>query len=155
MQAFLSYSIAESEQYVLTLLANKLSERGFSITANYKETFDSLAELQIKSSTLFIGVIARAGKKIDRVSQEIQFAIRQKKPMILLIEENIKVADWVENFPNTIKFNRKFPNRAIEEVNQRIQTSQRQQPQQDNTLAWILGGVAALFLISSLSSEKK
>jgi hypothetical protein len=154
MQAFLSYSIAESDQYVLTLLAKKLRERGFSVVSNYKEVIDSLSKLQIGDSTLFIGIIAKKGKDLERVNQEIQFAIRKNKPMILLVEDNIKVADWVENFPNTIKFNRFYPNLAIEEVNQRIQLSQ-QQPQQDNTLPWILGGVAALALISLLSSEKK
>jgi hypothetical protein len=154
MQAFLSYSIAESEKYVLTLLAKKLRERGFSIVSNYNEVLDSLSKLQIGDSTLFIGIIAKKGRDLERVNQEIQFAIRKNKPMILLAEENIKVADWIENYPNTIKFDRFYPNLAIEEVNQRIQFSQ-QQPQQDNTLAWILGGVAALSLISLLSSEKK
>jgi hypothetical protein len=154
MQAFLSYSIAESEQYVLTLLANNLRERGFSLTANYKETVDSLCQLQIGNSTLFIGILTHAGKKTDRVSQEIHFAIKQKKPMILLVEDNIRVAEWVESYKNTIKFNRKFPQSAIAEVNKRIQTSQ-DKPQANNTLAWILGGVAALSLISLLSTEKK
>ncbi len=154
MQAFLSYSIAESEKYVLTLLAKKLRERGFSIVSNYNEVLDSLSKLQIGDSTLFIGIIAKNGKDLERVNQEIQFAIRKNKPMILLVEENIRVADWIENYPNTIKFNRFYPNLAIEEVNRKIQLSQ-QQPQKDNTLAWILGGFAALALISSLSSDKK
>jgi hypothetical protein len=44
---------------------------------------------------------------------------------------------------------------AMEEVKHKIQLSQTQ-PQQENTLAWIIGGgTAALALISLLSSEKK
>ena len=89
MQAFLSYSIAEPEQYVLTLLANKLRERGFTLTASYKDSLDSLGELQIGNSTLFIGIIAREGKKLKKVNQE-----KAMIDAVLKIDANNETAMW-------------------------------------------------------------
>ena len=85
----------------------------------------------------------------------MQVAQKYKKPIILLLEHNAPLDIEIANIPNLIRFDRYYPQIAMEEVKQRIQFSQSQ-PQQDNTLAWLIGGgVAAIALISLLSDEKK
>jgi hypothetical protein len=160
MIAFISYSINESEQYVLTLLAQKLREKGFSVTSNYKQA-SQLLDFQtinaIKSADLFIGLVAASGNPTStvRVYSELNQAFSHNRPAILLAEESVELLPHIKNYPNTIRFNRYYPNLAIEEVNRRIKFSQAQ-PQQDNTLAWLIGGgIAAVALISLLSDEKR
>lgn len=157
MIAFISYSLNESEKYVVTLLAQKLGEKGFSLTSSFRQSasfVDFQTENEIKNSSLFIGLITQAGRRnTPKVYLELQKALNYSKPAILLVEDNVQLDSWASNFPNLIRFNRYYPQIAMEEVKNRIQTSKT--VQQDNSLAWILGGVAALALISYLSSEKK
>ena len=160
MIAFISDSIGDSEQYVLTLLAQKLREKGFSVTSNYKQSSqfpDFQTITAIKSSDLFIGLVAASGNMTStaRVYNELNQAFLHNKPTIFLAEESVNLAPHINSYPNTIRFNRYYPNLAIDEVNRRIKFSQTQ-PQQDNTLAWLIGGgIAAVALISLLSDEKK
>ena len=158
MIAFISYSISDSEHYVLTLLAQKLREKGFSVTSNYKQS-SQLPDFQtinaIKNADLFIGLVTASGNSTTRVYSELNQAFLHNRPAIFLAEEKVNLTSQIDNYPNTVRFNRYYPNLAIDEVNRRIQFSQAQ-PQQDNTLAWLIGGgVAAVALISLLSSEKK
>jgi hypothetical protein len=158
MIAFISYSISESEQYVLTLLAQKLREKGFSVTSNYKQSsqfLDFQTINAIKNADLFIGLVTNSGNSTVRVYNELQQSFLHNKPTIFLAEETVALAPHINSYPNTIRFNRYYPNLAIEEVNRRIHFSQTQ-PQQDNTLAWLIGGgIAAVALISLLSDKKK
>jgi hypothetical protein len=157
MIAFISYSLNESEKYVLTLLAQKLQERGFSLTSGYGQSLgfvDFQTENEIKNSSLFIGVITSSGRyNSTKVYLELQVAQKYNKPIILLVEDTVPLDFGIANFPNLIKFNRYYPHLALNEVKNRIQFSKSDQ--QDNSLAWILGGAAALALIAYLSSEKK
>jgi hypothetical protein len=158
MIAFISYSISDSEQYVLTLLAQKLREKGFSVTSNYKQSsqFPDFQTINaIKNADLFIGLVTNSGNSTVRVYNELQQAFLHNKPTIFLAEETVDLVPNINNYPNTIKFNRYYPNLAIDEVNRRIHLSQTQ-PQQDNTLAWLIGGgIAAVALISLLSDKEK
>ena len=160
MIAFISDSISDSEQYVLTLLAQKLREKGFSVTSNYKQSskfLDFQTINAIKNADLFIGLVATSGNMTStaRVYSELNQAFLYNKPTIFLAEETVELAPHISSYPNTIRFNRYYPNLAIDEVNRRIHFSQSQ-PQQDNTLAWLIGGgIAAVALISLLSDKKK
>jgi hypothetical protein len=160
MIAFISYSINESEQYVLTLLAQKLREKGFSVISNYKQS-SQILDFQtmdaINNADLFIGLVTGSGKSSStaRVYKELAQAFSKNKPAIFLAENTVELNPQLANYQNTITFNRFYPNLAMEQVKHRIQFSQSQ-PQQDNTLAWLIGGgVAAIALIALLSSEKK
>jgi len=157
MIAFISYSLNESEKYVVTLLAQKLREKGFSLTSGFSQSpsfVDFQTENEIKNSSLFIGLVTSSGRNnFPKVYSELHKALTYNKPAILLVEDTVKLDSGLANFPNLIRFNRYYPDIAMEEVKNRIQTSKT--VQQDNSLAWILGGAAALALISYLSSEKK
>lgn len=157
MLAFISYSLDESEKYVLTLLAQNLREKGFSLTSGFGQStsfVDFQTESEIRNSSLFIGLVTQSGKfNLPKVYLELQKALEYNKPTILLVEDKVRLDPQMENFPNLIRFNRYYPHAAMEEVKYRIQNSK--DLQQDNSLAWILGGAAALALISYLSSDEK
>jgi hypothetical protein len=160
MIAFVSYSIGEDERFILTLLAQKMGEIGFTLSSNYKQNskvLDFVTVSAIRNSVLVIGLITESGSKLSRtrVYKELREAFSNNKPTIILAENEVDLPNWIENYQNTVKFNRAFPEHAIEAVQKSITFSQ-EKPQGDNTLAWLVGGgIAALALISLLSSDKK
>jgi hypothetical protein len=157
MNAFISYSISENEQYILTLLAQKLGENGIILVTSYNQadSVDWQAMNDVKNSALFIGVVTKTGRpaKTRRVIQEFKQANLFNKPAVMLLEENVQVPFWVSGYENTIKFNRFFPHQAIDEVKRRISASQAQP--NSNATAWILGGIGILALLSWLSEKDK
>jgi hypothetical protein len=157
MNAFISYSIDDHEQYILSLLAQKLRENDIMLVTSYNQSdsIDWQIMSDIKNATFFIGLITKTGrpKKTERVLQEFQQAKQFNKPSIMLIEDTVHVNPWIINNENTIRFDRYFPHQAIEKVNQRIKASQAQA--NPNAAAWILGGIGILALLSWLSEQKK
>jgi hypothetical protein len=157
MNAFISHSISENEQYILSLLAQKVAESGLSLVASYNQsdTPDFQTANEIKNSAVFIGLITSSGRtaKASRVYAEFKQAQLFNRPAILLIEDVVRVPLWVTTYQNTIRFSRYNIGQAIEAVNTRIKASNN--PQSSQAAAWILGGLAALALLSLLSSDNK
>jgi len=158
MNAFISYSIGAHEQYILNLLAQKLGETGLTLVTSYNQSIwvDTQTSNDIKNSALFIGLITSAGPlaRTGRVYSEFKLANLHNKPAIFLIEDTVEVAPWVNMYENTVRFNRHYPYQAIEQVKQKIATSQTPQPN-SNAAAWILGGLGILALLSWLSEKEK
>ena len=158
MNVFISYSISSNEQYILNLLAQKMSEKGFSLVAinNPSMWVGTQAPNEIKNSALFIGLITKAGpsERTTRVFSEFKLANLYSKPAILLIENTVSVAPWIKQYENTIRFNRYYPEQAINQVHDKIAASQNTQSN-SNAAAWILGGIGILALLSWLSEQKK
>jgi len=158
MNVFISYSIDETEQYILTLLSQKVSETGFTLVTSYDQS--DLVEFQaaneIRGAVLFIGLITSSGRsrKTARVYSEFQQANEYNKPAILLIEETVPVAFSI-NGHNTIWFNRHHIDQALDVVKDKITESQNAGLQQNsNAAAWILGGLAVVAALSLLSDKK-
>lgn len=158
MNAFISYSINKQEQYILTLLSQKVAEAGLTLVASYNQSDwpDPQTANEIKNSALFIGLMTGSGslRKRSRVYSEFQQANLFGRPAILLIEDTVDVGLWEDSYHNTIRFNRFSINQAVAEVKSRISTSQTDQANQ-TAAGWILGGIAVLALLSLLSSDKK
>jgi hypothetical protein len=158
MNAFISYSISENEQYILTLLAQKLQEKGISLTTSYSQLYflDWQNINEIINAHFFIGLIAHPGNQSDRVYRQLRQALQHRKPAILLIEDTLAAPSDLAYFPNVVRFNRNHPWVAIDEVKNRMKTSQTPEITQPNNdaLAWVLGGLATLALIALLSSDK-
>jgi hypothetical protein len=158
MNAFISYSIADNEQYILTLLAQRISETGLTLVTSYNQGDwpDPQATDEIRNSAVFIGLMTSSGRlaKRNRVYSEFKQANLFNRPAILLIEDNIPVL-WEGIYHNTIRFNRRNIGQTVEEVNNRIRTSQLQPPPTANAAAWVLVGIGVLALLSLLSSDKK
>ena len=158
MNAFISYSIGPHEQYILNLLAQKMAERGLSLVTSYNQSnwVDTQTPNDIKNSALFIGLITNAGPlgRTGRVFSEFELANLYNKPAILLIENTVSVSSWVSAYENTIRFNRHYPQQAINQIHSKIAASQNAQTG-SNAAAWLLGGLGVLALLSWLSDQKK
>jgi hypothetical protein len=150
--------MGENEQYILNLLAQKLEQTGLTLMTSYSRSGlgDFQAENDIRNSALFIGLITSAGQisKTRGVYQEFKQANLQRKPAILLVEDTVDLDPWSEGHQNTVRFNRHFPDQAIEEVNNRIRSSQMPEAN-SNAAAWVLGGLGVLALLSWLSEERR
>ena len=159
MIAFISYSIHDSEQFVLTLLADNLSERGFSLTSHFpirasQSINDRIASMKIRGASLYIGVITASGLNQAMVIEEYSLAVSMKVPALLLVEETVKLPAKVGNY-NVIFFNRKDPKKAIEKINANIEnignTISQDKNNPTNAAAWLFGGAALIGLVNHLS----
>lgn len=154
MRAFLSYSLNDSQQYILTILARKLNESGFYVNTTHSVYS---VDYEIKKSNLFIGILTKNSTSNNNVIHEWNFAISNRVPSILLVEDNIPINKGLSH-PNIIYFNRINPNSAIQKVQNRIKKYNppivTQKENSENALAWVLGGVAVIALIKLLSEDK-
>ena len=161
MRAFLSYSLNDAEQYVLTILARKLREQGFVVSLSYNvcsNTLDYETFNQINKSNLFIGIITKTGNANRRVFNEWKEATKRRIPSLLLIEDNVTVSPKLAEHPNVLFFNRQKPKRAIETIKTRIAKTKQsilgKKRDNDNTMAWVFGGLAALAIIGLLANDE-
>lgn len=155
MKAFISYSLNDSEQFVLTILSQQLGEEGFIVISNYGLNFTNETQFQINNSNLLIGLITRSGDTNNRVFQEWQYASNRRIPAILLVENTVHIHQSIQHNENVVRFDRNNPNRAIESVRNKISLAkQTVQANNDKAVAWIIGGVAVLALIGLLSNKK-
>jgi hypothetical protein len=158
MNAFISYSIGDDEQYILTLLSQKIAETGLTLVTSYDQGNwpNAQATEEIKQSAVFIGLMTSFGRlgKRSRVYSEFKQANLFNRPSILLIEDNIPTL-WEGYYHNTIRFNRHNIGGSIEEVNNRIRASQLNVSPTPNAAAWVLAGIGVLALLALLSADKK
>ncbi len=161
MKAFISYSINDSEQFVLTLLSEKLRERGFSLTSNFKKgssNIDAFTAMKVKESSLFIGIITAYGLNNQKVISEHHFAVSKNIPALLLVEDNVQLPPDFVSY-NVIFFNRQHPHQAIDKINKEIHKvgnlSVVNQKDSNNAAAWLFGGFALIGLIDLLSSPQR
>ena len=155
MKAFISYSINDKDQGIVTLLSNKLRKQGFQIITSqnfYSNILDYTTKMKIENSQIYFGIITKRGREKKRVIVEWEYAKKVKIPNILLIENNIKIN---KNFTgNYVVFDRKEPQNAINEIQRHmngirdLKTSNR-----DNVWPWIIGGAALLGIIALLSKD--
>jgi hypothetical protein len=154
MKAFISYSIVDDEQYLITLLSNKLRGDGYTLVTStnlYGNTLDFTTTQQISTSQLFIGIVSYNGQQRNRVLKEWQNAVNNRIPSVLLIEQNLRIEAGTD--PSTyIRFNRNNPQPAIDEIQKRMSSKK---PIEDETTGWVLAGAALLALIALFSSSKK
>lgn len=153
MKAFLSYSINDQDQYLLTVLSSSMRQKGFHISSSddfHLKRSTPLTQSKIKSSRLFIGILSGSGIEKERVKREWRLAGRAKVPKILLIENTVRLNPEFKG--PYIMFDRKNPQLAIDELKRRIETKKKKKDD-SNALAWILGGAALVGIISLLSKK--
>lgn len=158
MRAFLSYSLSDSQDYVVTVLARQLQEKGYTLMTGhggfYHSTLDAY-EGVLRTCGLLIGVITEGSDEVDRVTYEYNKADEWRIPALLLMEQRVAAESGLLTHPNVVAFNRYDPAAAIQTVRNRIAHAVAPKTtQSDDTAAWILGGAAVLALIALLSSKK-
>jgi hypothetical protein len=155
MRAFISYSINDTDQYVLTLLSSKLRGQGFIITTSqnfYNKRLDQVTMNAISECHLFIGIIMRQSMEKNRVIDEWKFSKRKNIPNLILIEDNVRIQDGFQG--NYIRFSRNNPKAAVDKINSKMQQrGNMAQRSNDDSLSWILGGAALLAIISLIAGE--
>lgn len=157
MKAFVSYSISDNNEFVLTLLSSKLRERNFIVTTSnnfYSNVIDYGTMNDIATSQLFIGIITGKGNERKRVLEEWSYAEKRNVPNLLLIEDTVAVTKTFKG--NYVKFNRLRPKAAVDEIHRRMTpTKQNLTKNSDDIVPWILGGAALLAIIGLLTSNDK
>lgn len=153
MKAFVSYSVIDSDEIILTLLSSELRKKNFSVTTSqnfFNKTIDYNTMSEINSSHLFIGIITDKGEEHKRVLDEWNYAIQRNVPNLLLIEDTIAVNKQLTG--KYIKFNRNKPKMTIDEINKKMNL---ERGNSDDLLPWILGGTVLLAIIGLLTNKSK
>ena len=157
--AFISYSMKDSEQYVLTLLSSLLKEEGFSVDSSFDflklgDSIDYSIKRKIQESSLFIGVITQPNRN-DSVLNEWKQAQTFEIPSILLIEDEIDIDSSILKQVNVLRFNRYSPDTAIKKVVNNIKKAETnlEVNKGNSLLGWILGGLAILAILKLLSDD--
>ena len=125
MQAFISYSISDGDEFVLTLLGSKLREKNFVLTTSqnfYAKNLDHQTMQEIKTSHLFVGLITGTGTERARVLEEWNYAVQQHIPNLLLVEDTVPVHQSFNG--NYLIFNRNQPQAAVDEIQRRMNPAQ-------------------------------
>ena len=153
MKAFISYSLNDKDQYILTLLSTELRKRGFVIrqSNDFHTEMSSLTKVNINQSQLFIGLLTGDGHEVKRVQKEWRFASKSKIPRILLIENTVRLNGEIKA-PHII-FDRYNPQSAIDSLTRKINQKKKKSNQDSKALSWILGGAALLAIIGLLSND--
>lgn len=157
MKAFVSYSVTDNNEFILTLLSSKLREKNFIVTTSqnfYSNIIDYNTMSEIGSAHLFVGVITGTSNERNRVLEEWNYAVKKNVPNLLLIEDSVSIHQQFKG--NYIRFNRNRPQTAIDEINRRMTQSQSTNLKNSEDLVpWILGGAALLAIIGILTNKNK
>lgn len=157
MRAFVSYSLADSELPLISLLFDQLRRGNFDVDSS-TANFNSLTHLKLSISTsdIFIGIITNDSGSVKHVVKEWKIAKEFHIDSILVIEEGVKI----EN-PSSIKhivFNRYSPDHAIQKLFNLNKPKPKKLPSKSNGFEEVVvftGIIVALAaLISMLSGGK-
>lgn len=151
----MSYSLSDTQEYVVTIMARQLREKGYTLVT-HTGTHLGLNQLSatLRGCSLFIGVVTTQSNEYSRVVQEYNQACAWKIPALLLYEYNAALYENLLNHPDIVVFDKYNPDPTLQQVRDRIAWARAPETKSDDTGAWILGGAALLALIALLSSKK-
>jgi len=160
MKAYISYSLTDLEDYIVSALAFKLQEQNFQTDLSlfdYEDELSFSTRSRIKNSHLFVGILTQNGDRFNFVYNEWLYALKTNIPAILLAEnELLELNPQLKSHPNILGFNRVYPEATIAQVNQNIkEAALKQKGKLNNALAWMLGGVATIALVKLLSKQEQ
>lgn len=150
MFVFLSYSIHNTDSYLITLLADILRNKGYKIvhSSDFKAPLSKLTQSNIEKSDLFIGFITSNGEDLQRVNSEWRKATASHLPILLIVEDKVNVS-----YPSPhkyISFSRKDPSNAIHSINAHLEQTRCTREANTHTLNLLLGGAAIVSLLHLL-----
>ncbi|MBQ4478622.1 MAG: toll/interleukin-1 receptor domain-containing protein [Bacteroidales bacterium] len=154
-QVFISYSIEDSNLYLITLLLEHLKRNKYSVavSAHWEGS-----ESKIAVSDVFIGIITNNSNSVDYVVKEWKIAKENNIPDLLIVEDGVKI-DKSSNL-SYIRFNRSNPDEAIDKLfnNNKFATQTKQKNNNTDITSDIFKGIiliAGLAALISLLSKSK
>lgn len=154
-RAFISYSLADKDRFVVSRLISVLQEKGMSVSSSqnfYSDHIDFTTQKNIDIADLFIGVITDQSGTRSRVLNEWRYATDKSIPNLIVLEDTLQIEN--ANRENVIRFNRYNLASAISKVNQKIESSRRT-TSDDEWIKWVLGGAAVIALLSLLDNNRR
>lgn len=160
MKAYISPSVADDEQHLLSSLSKRISKNGITPVAGYHKFGQSNSELafhEINKANLFIGVITAGGSEIERVYNEWQYALKCETPALLLVEDTVVTDGFamISKHPDVIRFSRASKT-SLSKTIQMVRTkSDAANNRVENSpfvreAAWFIGGPVAITFLSIL-----
>jgi len=154
MKVFLSYSLNDSNLYIIPLLVGHLQKQNMEVLTSYETSNSSpFNNFQSMNANLFIALITKSGLQNEKVRKEWNNAVKSKIPSIALIENTFNLSNEYKTLPNIIRFDRINPSLAINQIQTNRNNSAHTENNDSNGLAWILGGIAAIALLKLLSKD--
>jgi hypothetical protein len=153
-KAFISYSLADKDRFVVSKLTSALQEHQMVVLTSqnfYSPAMDFTTQKNIELSDLFLGIITDQSHNSNRVLEEWQFAIQQRIPSLLAIEDTLVVQNI--NQDDIIRFNRNHLDYAINSLKQKVEYFSHKQSN-DEWIKWVLGGAAVIAILSLLNKNK-
>ncbi|MFC4634072.1 TIR domain-containing protein [Dokdonia ponticola] len=155
--AFISYSMNDSELYILSLVIEHLSKNNFYINTSYENNTSVGQNIilqtkeQISQSDLFIGIASHNGIHSKWVMKEWEIAQHNNNTAVFLIEDSVPInPDFIkENF--VILFNRQNPEQSLTFLKEMIENQKEKKT--NNALNWVVGGLLGIAIIKLLSDE--
>jgi hypothetical protein len=166
MRAFISFSVNDSEQNIVSILSMKLQDQGYSTITNY--TYSN-SVVGVNKSHLFIGIITSNDNESNKkVFDDWKYATAQNIPALLLVEKNKQIGLFENPFqqaeannPNFISFDRKNAEPSVAIAQLRIEEATKNiakneyQHNGTNWLAWMLAGVPAITVMNLFTKGVK
>ncbi|MBN1617892.1 ATP-binding protein [Candidatus Dojkabacteria bacterium] len=149
MRVFVSYSVPNSDEYILTLLSKILREKSYSVNTSqsfYNKILDVNTMKEITESNLFVGIILESGNEKDRVIEEWNYSASMNIPNLLLIENSSSADDFISG--NYIRFNRLNTQSAINEISRKMIPKQAGTDNSDDLIPWALGGEVLISILT-------
>ncbi len=155
--AFISYSMDDSELYVLSLITEYLANNGYFIETSYNnsiiagQNIEQAIQTQIAKSDLFIGIASHLGINSQWVLKEWELAQNNGKTAFFLIEDTVPISPVFQQENLIIRFNRQNPQSSIANLHSMIE--KRKKDKSNTALNWVVGGLLGIAIIKLLSDE--
>lgn len=154
-KVFLSYSIEDSNLYLITLLLEHLRKNNYSVSVS---AHWEGSESKIATSDIFIGIITNNSNSVNYVVKEWKIAKEKNIPNRLIVEDGVKIEKSSEI--SYIPFNRTNPDEAIDKLfnnNKPATPTKKKQNNADATsdILKVIVLVAGLAAFISLLSKSK
>lgn len=156
-RAFISYSLADKDRFVVSRLITELQSQQTQVITGqnfFSSSIDFTTQKNINTSNLFIGLITDQSNTYMRVLEEWKYALEQSIPNILIVEDTLRL-DPYYNDHNIVRFNRNDINGALRIVRQKIQIPPTINTNNQDWLPWLLGGTAVLAFLSLLGQKSR
>lgn len=160
MKAYISPSVPDDEQNILSALSKRIRTNGITPVAGYHKFGQNNSELafhEISKANLFIGVITGNSCEMERVYNEWQFALKSETPALLLIEDTVDCDGFplINKNPDVIRFNRASKtnlNKTIQMVRTKSNAASNRVENASfvRETAWFIGGPVAITLLNIL-----